>query len=85
MNITKWKKYKVKFKQFLAEQIEFNFGIFYVDAEGKDKSISIKADLQNTAIQKFKSLDSTRGYKSITTVHKGDLVKPSDKKPQQEN
>jgi len=71
----------MKFKQFLAEQqIEFNFGIFYVDAEGKDKSVTVKAQMQNDALNKFKSLDSVKGYKSITTIRKGDVVKPSDEK-----
>jgi hypothetical protein len=72
-----------KFKRFLSEQIEFNFGIFYVDAEGKDKSTTIKASLQSDAIQKFKGLDSAHGFKSITSVRKGDVVKPSDEKPQE--
>ncbi len=70
----------MRFKKFLEEQVQFSFGIFYVDSEGKDKSVVIKASMQADAIQKFKGLDSAKGYKNITSVRKGDVVPPSEEK-----
>ena len=70
----------MKFKKFLEENVQFNFGIHYVNAEGKDESVTVKASMQSDAIQKFKGLDSVKGYKSIITVRKGDVVSPSETK-----
>lgn len=70
----------MKFKKFLEESVQFNFGIFYVTADGKDSSVTVKATLQSDAINKFKALDSTKGYKSITSIRKGDVVNPAEEK-----
>lgn len=67
-----------KFKQFLQEMIQFSFGIHYVDSEGKDQSVTVKASNQSQAIQKFKGMDSTQGYKNILQVRKGDVVPPNE-------
>lgn len=70
----------MKFKKFLEEQIQFNYTIFYTDKDGKDKTKSVKAMLQNDALNKFKALDSVRGFKNIITIRKGDVVSPSEEK-----
>lgn len=67
-----------RFKQFLQEMIQFDFGIHYVDSSGKDQSVTVKASNQSQAIQKFKGMDSTQGYKNILQVRKGDPVPPNE-------
>ena len=37
----------MKFKKFLEENVQFNFGIHYVNAEGKDESVTVKASMQS--------------------------------------
>ena len=73
----------MKFKRYLEENVQFNFGVHDVNAEGEDKSVTVKAALQSDAIQKFKGLDSVKGYKSILSVRKGDVVPPSEEKKEE--
>lgn len=67
-----------KFKNFLQEMIQFNYGIHFVDSEGEDKTLTVKATTQNDALNKFKANDKVKGYKNILQVRKGDPVPPSE-------
>ncbi len=66
-----------RFKDFLLERVLFNYSISYVNAEGESKVAKVKASLRNDAMNKFKAMDSTKGYKEILDVRKGDVVTPA--------